>query len=43
MVKDELLSVKQALEALKKMKQRSRRLPWAEAEQLLLSLNKKVG
>ncbi len=41
MVKHELLSVKQALEALKRMKQRSRRLPWAEAEQLLLSLNKK--
>lgn len=43
MVKHGLLSVKKALEALKKMKQRSRRLPWAEAEQLLLSLNKKGG
>jgi DNA-directed RNA polymerase subunit H (RpoH/RPB5) len=43
MVKHGLLSVKKALEALKKMKQRSRRLPWVEAEQLLLSLNKKGG
>ena len=40
MVDHGLLGVKQALEALKRMKGRNRRLPWAEAEQLLLSLKK---
>jgi len=38
MVENQLLSVADALKALQKMKEDKRRLPWQDAEKLLLSL-----
>lgn len=38
MVENQLLSVADALKALQKMKEGKRRLPWHDAEKLLLSL-----